>query len=854
MSLLTSHSNPLTIATVQSASCAGRIGMTICPGKHQANAQSGQFQRDLQLDLDLIASWGAAAVVSLLSHEEFPALKVEQLGTEVENRDMLWFHLPIQDQGIPDDDFERRWVYAGLRLRELLRAGKQVLVHCRSGLGRTGLVAARLLVELGTQLDQALAKIREARPGTLHGSAQVNYLQGCGVARNDAWLDRVLGCLLGGAVGDAFGYAVEFDSLAQIRQRFGKQGLTRPLFQQDRLVVSDDTQMTLFTLEGILRSTDAHGGIVSPSLLEEIRHAYLDWYDTQSGNQAASSSLHGTLGARASLRVKRAPGNTCLAALKVGARGTIAERINDSKGCGGVMRTAPIGLLQDTDLFDLGARAAALTHGHVEGWTPAGILPRIVSRLIRGEEKFLAVRNGYSDACEWGHVYGEAADTGRYELARKLARKMRFNPCEAIRLIGEGWVGDEALAVAIYAFLSARNFTDAICRASNHDGDSDSTASIAGQLWGARHGVSGIPHEWIRRLDVLDEILLLVRQMQGWQRQLDSEGFGQHQATQELRPCIRMIEMTHELHALGYQKIRVFPHLSNSACHWRIDWAPSFAFRSAGEPPHVRNERELVRYSSGDGWEPFGWRDVQELTAQELAQQFLRHYPELARAGQGDDWAYAGWLTRLLGEVRRGRLPYMMADWPLDFSRGIPMTQGTEFPLPPGIDDRLENPEDGLLDEELIEEELAEETATPSESPDDDQEPEPSHFDFTNIHSRTHGLVALYHQGEPYLLQVTQMIWGLLPEPRDVAASALCAMAGQQGQGKLGLHQLLEHYLHAADEACEQAAGDTEREWLDAQGALDWSKIEHTFALMDDALLATAYRLSHLIEQVINPG
>lgn len=631
------------------------------------------------------------------------------------------------------------------------------------------------------------------------------------------------------------------------------QGLTRPLFQQDKLVVSDDTQMTLFTLEGILRCTDARGDIVSPKLTEEIRHAYLDWYDTQLSTQSTSASLHGALGARPSLRVKRAPGNTCLAALKAGARGTIEERINDSKGCGGVMRTAPIGFLQGVDLFDLGARAAALTHGHIGGWTPAGILPRIVSRLIRGEEKFLAVRNGYSDASEWGHVYGEAADTRCYDLARKLARKMRFNPSEAIRLIGEGWVGDEALAVAMYAFLSARNFNDAICRASNHDGDSDSTASIAGQLWGARHGVSGIPHEWVRRLDVLSEILLLVEQLQGWQRQVGSESFGRLQVINEIQPCIRMIEMTHELHVLGYQKIRIFPYLSPSGCNWRLEWASSSAFRSAIEPPRDESERELVRYSSAAGWAPFDWQGVQELTAQEMAQQFLRQFPELARAGQGDDWAYAGWLTSLLGEVRRGRLPYMMADWPMDLARGIPMTQGAEFPLPPGIDDWHENPEDGLSDEELMAEGLIEETVTLAVSADDDQEPEPSHFDFKNIYSRTHGLVALYHQGASHLLQVTQMIWGLLPEPRETASAQLCAMAGQQGQGKLGVHQLLEHYLKSADEACELAAGDAERAWLDAQGALDWNKVEHTFALMDEALLATAYQLSHQIEQVINP-
>lgn len=853
MDVLTSHSSPLIIASVQSDACNGSVGMTLCPGKQQPNALSGAFQRDLSLDLDRVQSWGAAAVVTLMSQDELSALKVAQLGDEVEKRGMLWFQLPVANHHLPDADFECQWVYAGVRLRGLMRAGKKVLVHCGSGLGRTGVIAARLLVELGDSHEQAILKVREARPGTLQESAQVQFLEQCQLASNDAWLDRVLGCLLGGAVGDAFGYAVEFDSLAKIRKCFGEQGLTRPVFQDGKLVVSDDTQMTLFTLEGILRCTDVNGELATPVWLDEVRHAYLDWYETQLGQQSASSVLHGRLAARPAMRVKRAPGNTCLSALKSGGQGSIERRINQSKGCGGVMRTAPLGFLQGMDPFDLGMQAAALTHGHIDGWTPAGVLPRIVARLIKGEEKFLAVRNGFSDASEWGHIYGELASTQRYLLARKLARKMRFNPTEAIRQLGEGWVGDEALAIAMYAFLSARSYTDAISRATNHDGDSDSTASIAGQLWGAQHGVSDIPHAWIRRLDVLDEILLLVQQMQSWRRQVGSDSYGQSAVSAEIEPCIRMIEMTRELHTLGYQQIRIFPYIAPSGCYWRVEWAPASAFRSSVEPPCVNSEREIVRYSSGSGWEPFEWQGVRDLTPLEMAQQFVRQFPELARAGQGDDWCYAGWLARLLGEVRRGGLPYMSADWPMDLTRGVPLTSGDPFPLPPAMDRELEvdhNPEDDLSDEELLSEGLLERAESSTEDVDD--EPTPDQFDFTDRYGRTHGLVALYHQGAPYLLQVTQLIWQLLPAPREASSTQLCLLAGWAGEGKLGLHSLLENYLEVADRACARAAEATDQDWKNADGGLNWSKVEHTFAEMDEALLATAFQLSQLIEHVIH--
>lgn len=859
MSLLTSHSSPLDIATVQCPNVSGVIGMTICPGKHQADAVSGHFQRDLNLDLDLIQAWEATAVVSLMADSELSALKVDQLGEQVESRGMLWFQLPIQDQGLTDESFELRWIYAGLRLRELLRAGKRVLVHCRSGLGRTGLVAAKLLIELGMPRQEAVEAVRKARPGTLQSRKHEEYLDALRAVHSDAWMGRVLGCLLGGAVGDAFGYAVEFDSLDQIRKRFGEQGLTRPVFQQGKLVVSDDTQMTLFTLEGILRCTNPEGEQIASKVLEEIRNAYLDWYDTQQG--VTHGEPLGWLATRTALRVKRAPGNTCLSALKAGAQGGIGNKINDSKGCGGVMRTAPVGFLEGIDLFDLGARAAALTHGHVDGWAPAGVLPRIISRLIKGENKFLAVRNGFSDAAEWGHVYGEAANTDRFVLAQKLAHKMRFNPHEAIRLLGQGWVGDEALAIAMYAFLSARDYTDVLIRAANHDGDSDSTASIAGQLWGAKHGLNDIPHSWIRRLDVLDEILVLANEVQGWRRSVDTEGSVATKISDYVLPCIRMLEMTHELHVLGYQQIRIFPYLSPSGCYWRAEWAPASAFRVATEPPHVRSEREAVRYSSCDGWAPFGWQSVSELSAQAMAQQFVRQFPEIARAGEGDDWAYAGWLTRLLGEARRSRLPYMLADWSVDLSRGIPMTEGEPFPLPPSAtwEEILDEYED--CDTNSEDDDNYEEAVPPQNGPvlkpaagSGGEYPEPSNYDFTDLYSRAHGLVMLYHHGAPYLLQVTQLIWQLLPAPRDDAAAQLCALAGLDGKGKLGLHALLEHFLETADKTCEAAAGESERQWTEQNGSIDWGKMQHTFDLMDQALLACAFQLSQHIERIAMPG
>jgi ADP-ribosyl-[dinitrogen reductase] hydrolase len=172
----TSITHPLQIATVSAGSGFGRIGLTLCPGKYDPNAMSGSWDRDLATDLDAIRGWGAAAVVTLLETQEFALLRVQQLGEEVMRRDMSWFHLPITDVCTPDDDFERAWKSAGEKLRSMLRNGSDVLVHCRGGLGRAGMIAARLLVELGVEPLTAIAKVRKVRPGAVETRDQEQFV------------------------------------------------------------------------------------------------------------------------------------------------------------------------------------------------------------------------------------------------------------------------------------------------------------------------------------------------------------------------------------------------------------------------------------------------------------------------------------------------------------------------------------------------------------------------------------------------------------------------------------------------------------------------------------------------------
>jgi len=498
----------LPIATIPLGGGLGTLGVTFCPGKSDPMSSDGLWSRDLAADLGSLRTWGAQVMVTLLEKDEFDLLHVPRLGEMAESAGLDWYHLPIPDMAAPGWQFERRWVYAGVRLRRLLRRGGKVVIHCRVGLGRSGTIAARLMAELGIPPAEAISQVRKARPGAIHTNEQEKHVESVRhiPAVYDETVSRRLACMLGGAVGDGFGYAVEFDSLANIRKMHGPNGIREPYFHQGELVVSDDTQMSLFTLEGLTRAM-LNGEPDDQTLVEHVRLSYLDWLATQEP-RAAGSNQSSRLLKHAAMHVQRAPGKTCLSALHLGGNGTPESPINNSKGCGGVMRAGVIGLMPSMTAaraFRLGSRIAALTHGHPSGYLSAGMMAASVRGLIEGLPPYAALTQAADLARAW---------TGHEEALSLLqtALELTVRPFNGAlpEVLGQGWVGEQALAIAVYAANRSQSLREVLAIAANHSGDSDSTASLAGQLFGAQHGLESLPHAWIRRLDILDASLDLV--------------------------------------------------------------------------------------------------------------------------------------------------------------------------------------------------------------------------------------------------------------------------------------------------------------------------------------------------------
>jgi ADP-ribosylglycohydrolase len=312
--------------------------------------------------------------------------------------------------------------------------------------------------------------------------------------------ERISACLLGGAIGDALGAGIEFDRLDGIVRRYGGpiSGYVRAYGRIG--AVTDDTQMTLFAVEGLVAGVER--SVAPDDWVPAVRESYLRWL---AGQTTGSLPEGGWLPRAPLLAASRAPGTTCMSGLRAGTGSTSRPVNAHSKGCGTVMRAAPYAFLDAVDPATRCALAiddAALSHGHPTAWAASAALTAILAELTRGADLRAAVAAAVAEPERLGPDAQEIVTS--LQLAEALAPAATV-PAE----LGEGWVGDEALRIAVWSALSGDDPVAAMLLAVNHDGDSDSTGSICGQLLGAAGGdafLAALPPEWITDNEATDLI------------------------------------------------------------------------------------------------------------------------------------------------------------------------------------------------------------------------------------------------------------------------------------------------------------------------------------------------------------
>lgn len=340
--------------------------------------------------------------------------------------------------------------------------------------------------------------------------------------------NKFRGCLVGGAVGDALGYAIEFRGEREIFSEYGKSGITEYELSNltGKAVISDDTQMTLFTANGLLVG-DTRGCTRGIQGLPRgyVAKAYQDWLYTQEVTYAKSRKASGEP-AKGSiswlldvpeLYKQRAPGITCLSALRSGKSQDdyIKAHLNTSKGCGGVMRVAPVGLnyhnISMEKLDYEGAQIAAITHGHSLGYMPAAVLTHIINRIVFPEKEMTLKEIVFESERTLETIFSGDKHlkelTDLIDLAVELSENQERD-LDNVHKLGEGWVGEEALAISIYCALRHQNdFSAGIIASVNHKGDSDSTGAITGNILGALLGYDAIEEKWKTDLELIDVII-----------------------------------------------------------------------------------------------------------------------------------------------------------------------------------------------------------------------------------------------------------------------------------------------------------------------------------------------------------
>lgn len=295
--------------------------------------------------------------------------------------------------------------------------------------------------------------------------------------------------LKGCAVGDALGWPFEFGTPSPLDYDTLYGGTTP-------LEITDDTQMTLFTLEGMCYAK-VHGMTQPMEIINCIKESYLDWYLTQRGTVPNTEGVAGALLSYPELHHSRAPGTTCMGSMAQWSR-TTTIRLNDSKGNGANMRMSPLVFLgslgippQSITAQEIALGMARITHHH-----------EILNSLIPFQQRLMA-----------SIVETHSVKEAMIQMKKEGAVPHWLNSLMLKADTLQGWVAEEALAIALVANLRFTHFKDVMEFCIVRDGDSDTIAAIAGAFWGATG--KDIPDAvWhrIKEKDVIESFISKVSQ------------------------------------------------------------------------------------------------------------------------------------------------------------------------------------------------------------------------------------------------------------------------------------------------------------------------------------------------------
>ncbi|AFM04847.1 ADP-ribosylglycohydrolase [Bernardetia litoralis DSM 6794] len=327
--------------------------------------------------------------------------------------------------------------------------------------------------------------------------------------------DKIKGCLIGSAIGDGFGYPTEFMKIDEIKSKWGSNGLTEPI--GDIIKVTDDTQMAIAVSKAVMNSYKT-GDLIRDTFEKELIKKFVLWLNDNENN--------------------RAPGMTCLKSCENLEKGIKWEKATakNSKGCGANMRVAPLGILKfknknitDAQIAKWTQFQSAITHAHPTALVASELTAIAIIKILEGIEptdlintlieysysqKNTYHQNFLKNIWERAGVYDKLDFINRgwnecIEILKRVKEAAKLNdkktdPCE---YTGEGWIAEESLATALLCFLLYPNDSvQALIRAVNTKGDSDSIACITGALVGARNGLSSFPIDWVEKIEYQKEL------------------------------------------------------------------------------------------------------------------------------------------------------------------------------------------------------------------------------------------------------------------------------------------------------------------------------------------------------------